>query len=494
MNDELTFSDIENTLYHLNYRWKLQTLAMWNGQKTPFKAYEIYDSFNTFITLKTLSRIDSLNGNVNRHRLKHTLMDHYLQRALLPHEMEMRTWMRGAAAHVRGEKIYLHDVIPWCQKRSTYETRQDLQKETGPLAKFLKPFALNYWDVILRTLEDELGFKSYIEYVTDKKEIDYPYYYTTLKETLAQTDDLYFAAMEEWVQKRFGRRLPELTRFDAIHLLSLAHLDRFLPQTPLDELIPFFNIWGINLENTPGLNLILGKEDQKSHQAICFVLEIPDEVYVVMKPEGGWIDVETLWHELGHGLSAVFTSPEIPLVDREMATSFSLSESFAFLNQNITLSVPFLMEFLNIDRSVAERIHYYKVLKDMSLFRRYAAKFLTEYEVFSSGNLDDGGIYAENMRRYTGFYYQPESHLLDLVPELYSLDYLLGWITETLLAYHLKKTAGDEWMLGREGFGVLKDWWSQGNRHDIPGFLKQNNLEPLHMERLKRHWQNTLGG
>jgi hypothetical protein len=66
-------------------------------------------------------------------------------------------------------------------------------------------------------------------------------------------------------------------------------------------------------------------------------------------------------------------------------------------------------------------------LKDLSVFRRYAAKFISEYEMFSGGDLSDGRPYAETMARITGFYHQPESHLFDLVPEFYCADYLLGW-------------------------------------------------------------------
>jgi hypothetical protein len=60
------------------------------------------------------------------------------------------------------------------------------------------------------------------------------------------------------------------------------------------------------------------------------MVRIPGEVHILMRPEGGWIDVETLWHELGHGLSAVATDPSLPAVDRELATTFNLSEAYAF--------------------------------------------------------------------------------------------------------------------------------------------------------------------
>jgi len=37
----LSLSEIENTLYLLNYRWNLQALALWRGDTAPFKAYAL---------------------------------------------------------------------------------------------------------------------------------------------------------------------------------------------------------------------------------------------------------------------------------------------------------------------------------------------------------------------------------------------------------------------------------------------------------------------
>jgi len=499
---------------------------MWKGNKAPFKLYQLYDTYEDFISLKTLRDIENLDQGSDKTRLKHALIDHYLQRALLPHETEMRSWMKGASAHVAGEKIYFKDIIPWCQKDSTYEKRQILQKETAPLCKFLTPFALNHWNILLKILTDELGFENYLDYCHKKKGVDYHYYYRLLKDLLLETDDLYFAAMEEWCRERFSRPLDELTRFDAINILGLGHLDPLFPKKPVTELTSFFDYWEIDLANTPGLNLEIEREKGKSSQAISFILQVPEEVYVLMQPEGGWIDLETLWHELGHGLSAVFTSPELSAVNSDLATSFSLSESFAFLNQNLTLSLPFLedylgikpavsqelsyykvlkdlslfrryaakflAEYLGIKPAVSQELSYYKVLKDLSLFRRYAAKFLAEYEMFSNGDLSNGQPYAELMARYTGFYYQPESHLFDLVPELYSLDYILGWLTETIMESHLKEAAGPHWMFRPEAGRILKKWWGQGNQHEIPLFLKLNDLGELNTAPIIKRWKETL--
>lgn len=488
----LTLTEIENTLHHLNYRWNLEAFALWKGDRAPFEAYRIYEGYENFINLKTLGPIDELEDKTARKRLRYALIDHYLQSVLLPHENEMRSWMRGAKAHVKNEKIRFRDIIPWCQKSSTYEDRRRLAKETGPLCKFLKPFVLNYWNILLEILNNELGYEYYLDYCHQKKEIDYHGYYNILKSLLTETEDLYFSAMKQWSRQQFNRPLSALSRFDAIFLLGFGAFDGLYPNKPIEELTGFFNYWGIDIEHTPGLNLELGKEEGKSAQAMCFILEVPEEVYIMMKPEGGWVDLETLWHELGHGLSAVFTSPDLPIVARDMATSHSLSESFAFLLQNITLSVPFLGDYLGLNASDSEKLSYYKTLKDFSVFRRYAAKFLAEYEMFSSGDLSNGNPYAELMARHTGFYYQPESHLFDLAPEFYSLDYVLGWLAEAIMEEHLRDLLGTRWMFRPEAGHILKRWWKQGNRHDVFEFMKTNGLGSLSPKALVRRWKGVL--
>ena len=492
LKSHLSLPDIENTLHHLNYRWNLEALALWKGDKVPFEAYRIYEGYEDFISLDTLARIREIESKVTRTRLEHALIDHYLQRDLLPHDTEMQTWMRGAAAHVNGQKIYFRDIIPWCQKASTFDKRQILQKETGPLCKLLKPFPLNYWKIMLEILRKDLGFENYIDYCHAKKGIDYPRYYKILKDFLQKTDELYFPVMDHWVHRRFDRPMNALTRFDAINLLGLGEFDGLFPEIRMEALTGFFQYWGIDLDKTPGLNLELGREEGKSSQAMCFILQVPEEVYILMKPEGGWIDLETLWHELGHGLSAIFTSPGLSIVDRDMTTSFSLSESFAFLLQNLTMSRPFLEGHLGLNPEDAEKLYYHKVLKDLSVFRRYAAKFLVEYEMFSSSDLLNGKTYAELMARYTGFYYQPESHLFDLVPEFYCLDYILGWMAEAIMDEHLKNIFGQHWIFHSGAGKTLKKWWKQGNRYDIFQFLEQNCLGSLGLEGILDRWQAVL--
>ena len=136
---------------------------------------------------------------------------------------------------------------------------------------------------------------------------------------------------------------------------------------------------------------------------------------------------------------------------------------------------------------------YYKELKDLSVFRRYAAKFISEYEMFAGGDLSDGRPYADTMARITGFYHQPESHLFDLVPELYCADYLLGWMGEAVLTDHLRRQLGSRWCLHAETGEMLKGFWRQGNQVDIFSFFKNNGLGKLTADSLLNRWERLAG-
>ena len=112
--------------------------------------------------------------------------------------------------------------------------------------------------------------------------------------------------------------------------------------------------------------------------------------------------------------------------------------------------------------------------------------------MFSSGDLTDGRPYAETMARITGFYHQPESHLFDLVPEFYCVDYLLGWMGEAVLADGLVARFGENGCLEPEAGSWLQALWRQGNRPDIFSFFEQNELGPLTTDRLLARWKRLL--
>lgn len=488
--------EIENAVLTLNHRVTARALNLWQGNVSKDSNYGTYDGLTDILNPGTINSLRSSVGWA-RHgqRVYHSLLSHYLQYRISPYENELFTLIRGAAAHVEGEKIYFKDTLSWCQKRSDLEKRKALEKESSGLCKFLKPFALGVWEHLLMLLEDEFGYEDYVKYCQDKKQVDYEGYVPVLQEVLRQTDTLYFEAMERWSQKSLGVPLRELSRFDAIYLLGLGEFDPLFPNhIPLSDHLDFFSQWGIRVNDIPGLSLDIGHSPKKGSQAMSFALSIPDEIYLVMNPQGGWIDLETLFHEMGHVLSHAFTAPDLPSLEKDFFTSNTLSETYAFLLQNMCFSPLFLEQHLGLSSSAIEEMSFYKTLKDLSVFRRYVGKFLSEYEIFKKNDLGDGEVYSILMERHTGFAYQPETHLFDLVPELYSLDYVISWIAEATMEKMLVETLGHDWMFTREAGSVLKDWWLCGNRYEIDEFFSAKGIGTIDCGDIIERWYIKILG
>jgi hypothetical protein len=487
---------IEEVLLTLNRRLTHRAFSAALGEIPTASDYGIYEEYEGLLRPEIIVGMrDAVDGSKRARRIFYTLLGHYLQYQSIPYENELSTWMRGATADIRGEKIYLKDVHSWCQKRSDLVGRRLMEKETSSLSKFLKPFALSPWENIVGILEEEFGYEDYVAYCEDKKRPGYASWAASLAGLLEKTGPLYFREMEEWVRTSLGIPLSEANRFDAIYLVGLGEFDRLYPEhIPLTEHLRFFSQWGMDVPGLTGLHLLTEYSPRKTYQGVTFALTIPEDIRVVMNSQGGWIDLETLFHEMGHALSNLFTSTDLPPFEKDFNTSSTLSEAYAFLIQNMCFEPPFLQRQLRLTDREIEIILHYKNLKDMAFFRRYAAKFLAEYRVFREKALGDGRIYASTLEEHTGFSYKPETQLFDLAPELYSLDYVKAWMAEVSMAKALSGSLGPEWMFKREAGEILKAWWRNGNREELEGFLLKEGIGAINASDITDRWTARIGG
>ncbi|MBW1860150.1 MAG: hypothetical protein JRI70_08780 [Deltaproteobacteria bacterium] len=154
----------------------------------------------------------------------------------------------------------------------------------------------------------------------------------------------------------------------------------------------------------------------------------------------------------------------------------------------------FLERHLGLSSDAIEEISFYKALKDLSVFRRYVGKFISEYEMFKENDVGNGEIYSAIMEKYTGFAYLSETHLFDLVPEFYSLDYVISWMAEATMEKMLVKTLGSDWMFQPEAGSILKDWWLCGNRYEIDEFFSAKGIGTIDHGDIIERWRNKILG
>jgi hypothetical protein len=405
-------------------------------------------------------------------------VDHFIRSKVEPFQAVLNTWMRGARAKVNAQKVPFTEVITWCQDTGDNQARSALAKEVRSLCTFLAPFSYASWKALLNVLEHDLGYPEYIAFCEEKRNVSLTESGSYAQDFLSETRETYRGLIEPWLNTVTGLSLKDASRFDAIYLLGLRYLDHLFPHgLTMEKIVSFFREWGMDLGN-PALHI--HSEGRPGRQSYCIPVDIPGEVHVIVGSLHGWLDMESLFHELGHALSFIYTDPSLPPEEKDFFQSGALSEAFAFLFQKMCMSREFLQEILGLSSENAQTVSRAHVLKWLTLTRRYGAKLVIEVENFRLGHLKEGqSIYSEVMGRETCFYYDPETYLFDLMPDFYSLDYFHAFIGSACLWEYLNQAAGDDWILNPETGSILHHWWRNGNRLDLSAFLQETLDRPL---------------
>jgi hypothetical protein len=406
-------------------------------------------------------------------------VDHFIRSKVEPFQAVLNTWMQGAKARVNTRDIPFTEVITWCQDTGDNQARSAMSKEVRSLCAFLAPFSYASWKVLLNVLEYDLGYPEYLAFCEEKRAVSLTNSSSHAQDFLGETRDIYRGLIEPWLKKVTRISLKDASRFDAIYLLGLRYLDHLFPTgLTIEKIVSFFRKWGMDLARNPALHI--HSEGTSGRQSYCIPVDIPGEVHVIVGPLHGWLDMESLFHELGHALSFIYTDPLLPPEEKDFYQSGALSEAFAFLFQRMCMSREFLQEILGLSFENAQTVSLAHALKWLTLTRRYGAKLVIEVDNFRLGRLRKGQfLYSEIMGRETCFHYDPETYLFDLMPDFYSLDYFQAFMGAACLWEYLNEAVGEDWIMNPETGNILHHWWRNGNRLDLSAFLQETLDRPL---------------
>ena len=421
-------------------------------------------------------------------RLFYFACDLYLKDCVTPLQSILDKWMSGAKAQVCGEDIPFFKIISWCQEQGKRQKRALLAKEARALCRFLSPFSHSTWQATLRVVKEELERESYIDFVRGKRTPFFDKYLGLAERFLRFSDDLYFGLVSSWLETlQEPLSLGEASRYDAIYLLGMRYVDHFFPRRFNGEvgIAGFLERFFKKFLDISQLRLHVKRGRGQSY---CVPLEIPGRLHVLVGELRGWLDLEGLFHEMGHAVFFANNKEEQDPVFKDFYHSYALCEAFAFLFQMVSMDPLFLKRLSGIDSDVANALACLHKLKFLTLSRRYGAKFVIEYENFAKGRVSKGqNNYAKLMKRYTGFEYGEETYLFDLMPDFYSLDYFLAFLAAFQMAAYLESAFGRDWMFNDDAASFIREICKEGNRLHLEGFLEKYFSQSLSFEEILTH-------
>ncbi len=375
--------------------------------------------------------------------------------------------------HVAGAKIPALEVVPWVQAEPDFEKREEMMKECNIYFKaIVNPVLTGVLDLTAKTVKERFGFRNYVHFSEAKKQVSFDEYARTFEQYLLDTHTTYFNRMGEWVKEEIGCSMENLSRYHALHLLRIKRFDGYFSRDGLLGIARrTFSGLGFDPDSRNDVKIDVSDHSAKNPDAICVAVEIPGEIYVLVKPVGGLIDVEAILHETGHAFFLSNVDPGLPIEYRRLYRSPALDEAFAFLFTDLLDNIAWLTEVAGLPETQAKGLAELYRLKRLCLIRRHIGKFLGEKELHEKGVLSDSAPYCNRLRAATGFVYEPQGYLIDMDPDFYALDYLRAWAGAHLLRGVLEERFGQAWYSNPNAGDFLRTIARSGRRYSLEAAL-----------------------
>jgi hypothetical protein len=221
---------------------------------------------------------------------------------------------------------------------------------------------------------------------------------------------------------------------------------------------------GIDISAQPNLQIDTKDRVEKNPRAACFVIEVPGDIRLSIKPVGGFQDYAYLFHEMGHA--------------QHYATTAEHAVEFAYLGeQTVTETYAFLSEYLLANQAWLRTRTFLKVadLKDLVRFeaflrllavRRSCAQLLFELRLYDS-TPNPEQLFAQMHASALGYIASrsdEKRYLVDLDPHYYVACYLRAEFLQAQLNGRLRERFGVNWFENRSAGEYLRSLWAMGDR------------------------------
>ena len=472
------------------------------GLKDNSESSKVYKKYSKLFSKEILSkiRLEIAKGSGGAkglqrdlfERIYTTLVSSYIGLQLASDSDKITTYFSGASVSVLSDKIPYFQLSSKISKEPIYDKRELYDDAAASVVAKINSKKLELLKAEIKLMK-ELGYSSYISFYTITKKVDYPKFYKIVAKTKKDTDKVWQNTIGK-VSKEVLKR--EFVKIKSCHLTYLRSLSMYDNYYPVEKVVTTFEKWTRDIGLFPLLKNI--KIDdvnraKKNPRAVCYWPDPPTEIHLVIKPIGGEQDYEAVFHEGGHALHGSAIDSALPYPLKALSYSNALTETFAFVLEDLVFDPDFLTTYLNVSTFTGNKIKQQAYFVNLMMLRRYLGKFSYEYEMFKNGVFAKGPtLYAKNLQEATGFISNKANWLSDMDGGFYSADYLRAWIAAAQIKDYLVKRFGKRWFLNKKAGEFLRKLYSRGVTDEVEDVVKKLGYKPWDISFLLQGYKEVL--
>lgn len=469
------------------------------GLKDKLESAKIYAKYQDLFAKENLEAIGKVISTTKSKTEKEILERIYFAMAssFIGHktaalEDSIKTFFANATAKVGNETLAYYQIAPRISKENIFSKRESWDDAAAKIATKENPKQE-------KLLGDEVGliikfgFNGYLDYFSKSKNLNYADFNKIVGKLLASTDKIWTQVMARASWEVFKKPFKNIRTCHMSYLRSMSMFDNFYPK---EKVIPIFTkfVQDIGLDDLlKNVKIDDALRPKKNPRAVCYWPDPPREVHLVIKPMGGEQDFEAVFHEGGHALHGAAVSENLPFAFRVLSRSNALTETYAFILEDLVFDPLWLSGYLNVSAFSSERIRRQAYFVNLMMLRRYLGKFSYEYQLFCGMKLALGpALYVKNLKSATGFIPRAENWLSDMDGGFYSADYLRAWIAAAQIKDYLRRKFGIKWFTDKKAGEFFRGLYETGVRDELEDVVKRLGYKSFDASLLINSYKKVL--
>jgi len=342
--------EVENFCSNINKEWYLN----WAGLKDELNISAVYEKykhlFNKELILEIKNRRKQASGEDERklRYLQAFFLEYYLDMMVKELTDKAETMQSKGTIKFDGEEIpFRLALIKMINEPDRKKRRKLFHARNNFIDKINVPLLERMQR--LHNVSKEFEYENYTTLFSDIKGIDFQALEHTMQDFINRTESIYITRMNEELQEKIGVPLEEAEKHDVRFFFRAKEFDKyFKKENTVKTLKKALENMGIRLDEQRNIYIDLEERAKKSPRAFCGPIRIPEDIKLVIMPQGGHDDYAALFHEAGHAEHFACINPQLS-VEYKWLGDNSVTESFAFLFEYLLTDKNWLEHNIKID-------------------------------------------------------------------------------------------------------------------------------------------------